>query len=106
VTEDEGNAFAFAVVGEPVPREHALAADDESFPVGFDGVEEGDGRGGDVLFESSDSLIVENVDEEASGVEIDAAVVYVLGLVGSHLVVSLATGRPDPASWLPSHNFG
>jgi hypothetical protein len=58
------------------------------------------------LFEASSSRVVENVDEEASGVEIDAAVICVLGLVDAHLMVSLATGRPDPASWLPSHNFG
>ena len=44
--------------------------------------------------------MVEDVDEETSGVEIDAAVMQMLGLVHAHLMVSLATGRPDPASWL------
>jgi len=35
-----GDALALAEVGQPVPGEHALAADDEPFAIGLDGIEE------------------------------------------------------------------
>ncbi len=71
--------LAFAQVGEPVPGEHALDADDEAVAEGLDGVEEGVGRGGQVLLEDGLARVVEDVDEHGSGVQIDAAVELVLG---------------------------
>ena len=47
VAEDEGDAFGGAEVGEPVPGEHALAADDESVAEGRQGVEQCVRIGGD-----------------------------------------------------------
>ena len=42
---------------------------------------------------------VENVDVQAPGMQIDAAVESVRLVVATHLVASVVTGRPDPASW-------
>ena len=70
--------LVLAQVGEPVPGEHALAADDEAVAEGLDGIEEGVGRGGQVLLEDGRALVVEDVGEQAPGVQIDAAVVSVL----------------------------
>ena len=70
--------------GEPVPGEHALAPDDEVLAVRLDGPEEGGGVGGQVLLEDGPALVVEDVGEQAPGVEIDAAVESV-GLVVDHV---------------------
>ena len=51
VAEHEGDRLVLAEVGEPVPGEHALAADDEAVAEGRDGVEEGVGAGGQIAFE-------------------------------------------------------
>ena len=57
-------------------------------------------RRGEILLEAGGAGGIEDVDEETSGVEINAAVILVLGLVHALLRDSLATGQPDPASWL------
>ena len=106
VAEDEGDLLVRAQIGEPVPGEHALGADDEPVAKRLDRVEEGGGRGGQVAIEDRLALGVEDVGVQAPGVQIDAAVVYVLGVVGPHLTASSATGRPDPASWLPGSGTG
>jgi hypothetical protein len=52
---------------------------------------------------------VADVDVRAPGVQVDPGVVWVRGLVVAwrHSGVSSgATGRPDPASWLPSFGIG
>jgi hypothetical protein len=74
VAQREGDALVFAQVGQPVPGEHALDADDEVLAVRLDGVEELVGAGGQVLGEDGLALVVENVDVHGSGVQIDAAV--------------------------------
>ena len=50
--------------------------------------------------------VVEDVDVQAPGVQIDAAVESVRLVVATHLVASVVTGRPDPASWLPCTDIG
>ena len=102
VAEDEGDALALAQVGQPVPGEHALARRRRARR-GTARRRRGrrPGDGGQVLLEAGRALVVEDVDEQAPGVEIDAAVVCVLGGCTAASHASLATGRPDPASWLP-----
>jgi len=103
VPEDEGDALNFAEVGEPVPGEHALAADDEVFAEGLDGVEEGVGLGGQIAFEDGLALVREDVHEHGSGMQIDAGVELVWLVVVRHgSPPCVVTGRPDPASWLPA----
>jgi len=41
MAEDEGNVLLFAEVGDPVPREQALDADDQSIAKGSDSAQEG-----------------------------------------------------------------
>jgi hypothetical protein len=74
VSEDEVDTFRRAKVGDPVPGEHALAGDDEVLAERFEGGEELVGLGGQVLVEPDLSVLVEDADEEGSGMQIDAGV--------------------------------
>ena len=49
VSEHEGDVLVPAHVGEPVPGEHALDADDQSVAEGREGVQEGVGAAGQFL---------------------------------------------------------
>jgi hypothetical protein len=84
VSEDEGDLLVLAQVGEPVPGEQALAGDGEAFAAGGDGAEEGFGCGGESLSEDGLALVVEGVQGEGPGVQIDAAVESVLLVVEPH----------------------
>jgi len=92
VAENEGDAFVFAEVGEPVPGEHALTADDEVFAKGFDGVEEGVGLGGQIAFEDGFAFGAEDVHEHGSGVQIDAGVELVWRVVIRHVGLLVCDG--------------
>jgi len=59
------------------------------------GVEKDFGLGGQVLLEVGLALVVEDVGEHASGVQIDASVESVWSFVDAHLVASVVTGRPS-----------
>ena len=84
VTEDEGDALVLAEVGEPVPGEHALAADDEVFAEGLDRVEEGIRLGGEIAFEDGFAFGGENVHEHGPGVQINAGIELVWLVVVWH----------------------
>ena len=85
MAQDEGDGLVLAQVGEPVPGEHALAADDQAVAEGRDGVEKGLGLGGKIRLEDGLAGVVENVDVHASGVQIDAGVKSVLTGVAAHV---------------------
>jgi hypothetical protein len=74
VAQREGDGLVLAAVGQPVPGEHALAADDEVLTAGLDRLQEGGGLGGQVLLEDRAAGVVKDVGVHAPGVEIDAAV--------------------------------
>ena len=101
MAEHKEDVLILAQVGEPVPGEHALAADDQAVAPGGDGVEEGVGAGGQVLLEASLALGVQDVQVHGPCVQIDAAV----GCVG--LVVK-AHGSWSPGGWaaLSPHRGG
>jgi hypothetical protein len=65
VTEDEGDLFLAAGVGEPVPAVHALAGDEESVAEGGDGAEKGFGRGPQVACEDDLAVLVEDDEKRA-----------------------------------------
>jgi hypothetical protein len=86
VAEDEGDVVVAAGVGEPVPAVDALAGDEQSVAEGLDGAEEGFGLGGEVACEACLPFVVEDDEEEGSGVQIDAGVESGVGgrLEGTH----------------------
>ena len=84
VAQDEGDLLLGAEVGEPVPGEHALAADDEPFAERRDRIEEGGGIGRQIAIEERLALSVEDVRVHAPCMEIDAAVVLMLVVVETH----------------------
>jgi hypothetical protein len=74
VAEDKGDLLFGAEIGEPVPTEQALDADDETVAKGGDGLEEGVGVGGVVFVVDDLSVAIEDAQVHGPGVEIDAAV--------------------------------
>ena len=78
--------MVLAQVGQPVPGEHALGADDQAVAEGLHGVEEGMRVGRQVLLKGGLALVVEDVGEHASGVQIDAGVKSVLTGVAAHVM--------------------
>jgi hypothetical protein len=74
VSQGEWKVVVAAEVGEPIPAVHALAADDDSFAKGLDGLEEEFGGGAEVAAEALLSVAVEDDEEQGPGVEIDAGV--------------------------------
>src|SRR5207249_4411742 len=102
MAEHEGDFVILAQIGQPVPGEHALAADDQALAKWLDGVEKGCGPGRQIAFVDGLALLVEDVGEHASCVQIDAAIECVLGVVKAHGYESsfAVMGRAEPASWL------
>lgn len=80
MAQDEHNPFSLTEIGESVPGEDTLGADDEVLAVGLDGGQEGLGPALDVLVKDDLAVPIEDVEVEGLGVEIDAAVVA-MGLV-------------------------
>jgi hypothetical protein len=66
------------------PGEYALAGDDQPVAVGRDGPEEGLPRGGEVLVQQGAPVVVEDAEEHGPGVQVDAAVSSVSGLIEHH----------------------
>jgi hypothetical protein len=100
VAEHEGDVFPVTEVCEPVPGEGAFGRDDQVVAVGSHDVEECRGVRLDVAMDEHGSLGIEDADVEASGVEIDAAVVAMLTAVESHGSSSCADARLVPPSSL------
>ena len=84
MTEDEVDVLVGAQVGQPVPGEHALAADHQAIPVGFDQSQEVFRAGRDVLVEDHLAGRIEDADIHGVGMEVDAAVEAVLFRVEFH----------------------
>jgi hypothetical protein len=84
VAEDKGNLLGGAEVGDPVPGEKALDADDHVGAEGSEGLEETLFVGGDLLLTDDVAGLIEDADGEEPGMEIDATVELVLTVVESH----------------------
>jgi hypothetical protein len=84
MTEDEGDAFVGTEVGEPVPGEHAFDGDDETLSIRGNGFEESLRVGFHVTVKQRLTGLVEDADVHHPGMQVDAAVKWVLGGVKSH----------------------
>jgi hypothetical protein len=85
VAEDEGDVLLGAEVGEPVPAEDALDADDEVIAIGRDGPEEALGLRAQVAVqEDLAGLVLEDAQVHGASVKVDAAVVSMLASVEAH----------------------
>ena len=90
VAEGEGNPCGFAQIGEPVPGEEALAADDEiAITKRCQSREEGLGPAGEIAVQERLALSIEDADVHRPRVEIDAAAQLVSPGVQSHAVPPL-----------------
>jgi len=78
VGEDEGDVELAAEVGQPVPAEDALGADDEIVAVGPGGLEEGLALAGDSFVQDDRAAAFENAQVHGPGMEVDATVEPVL----------------------------
>jgi hypothetical protein len=84
VAEHERDLLGHAQIGEPVPTEDALDADDEVFSVGRDGVQKWLRPTLHVLVQDDLPVLVENAQVHRTGVQIDAAIERMLLGVESH----------------------
>ena len=84
MAEDERNLVSAAEVGDPVPGEEALDADDNVGAEGSEGIEESLFVGRDLRLTDDVAGLVEDADGEEPGVQVDAAVELVLPVVESH----------------------
>jgi len=89
VTEDEVDVFELAEISKPVPGEHALDGDDDVVTERFDGFEKGLGLGVDVAVEQDVAVLVEDTEIHGSGMQVDAAVEFMLLGIESHEASSL-----------------
>jgi hypothetical protein len=89
VTEDEVDSLLLAQVGEPVPGEKALAADDEVGAERGERGEQGVRTAREIAVQNRPSLAVEDAEEHRPRVQIDAAGVPVGPGVDSHAVPPL-----------------
>src|SRR5579872_2767230 len=105
VSQDEGDVLSLAQVGEPVPGEHALDADDESGAEGCDGAEKALRPAGQVFVEDDESVVVEDADVHGPGVQVDAAVESVGLVVEAHGILPRNRWGPEPGSWLEGASF-
>jgi hypothetical protein len=105
VAEDKGDLVLGAEVGDPVPGEEALDADDDVCAERGEGIEKELFVGGDGGLTDDVASLVENTDGEESGMEVDATVELVLSGVESHGLLRGERWGPEPASWLEGTAF-
>jgi hypothetical protein len=84
VAEHEGNLLGGAQVRQPIPGEHALAADHQTVAKGRDGPEKGPRLGPKIDVQQHRARLVEDADVQGSRVQIDTAVESMLLLVKAH----------------------
>ncbi len=90
VTEDELDPLLFTQVGEPVPGEEALAADDEVAAAKWrQGVEQGIRSAREIAVQHRLAVAIEDADVHRPGVQIDATTELMATGVNSHAVPPL-----------------
>jgi hypothetical protein len=84
MAEDKRDAFIGTQVSELVPGEHALDRHDETLPIRGNGFQEGIRVGFHIAMHQNLAALVENADVHAAGMQVDAAVKWVLSSIKSH----------------------
>jgi hypothetical protein len=84
MAQDEGNLVFVAEIGDPVPGEKALDADDNVWTERSEGIKQELFVGGDLGLTDDAARLVENTDGEESGMEVDTAVKLVRSVVEVH----------------------
>ena len=86
-SQDEGEAGGLAGIGQPVPTEHALAANGQVVPVGLDQLqEEGEVVVFDIGVDQLFALAIHDADVHLARMQIDSAVVFSGGCIIFHNV--------------------
>ena len=85
-------------VGQPVPGEHALDRDDNPLSIRGNGFQEGLRVGFHIAMHEDLAALVEDADIHRPGVQVDAAVKWVLSGVQSHEVSSFFVNGFFPLS--------
>src|SRR5262245_29486876 len=88
MTEDKRDACVGTEVGEPVPGEHAFDGDHNPLSIRSNDVQEGLRVGFHVTVHEDRAALVEDADVHRSGMQVDAAVKWMLGGVEAHEVSS------------------
>jgi hypothetical protein len=77
MAQDEANLAFPAQVSNPVPGEHAFNANHQVIQIGRNQLHECLGVGADVFVDKDISLLVQYADIQATGVQINTAVMFV-----------------------------
>lgn len=81
MAEDEGDVLVGAEIGDPVPAEETLDADDQVVSIGLDEVEKAIGLAGDLSVNDLFAVSIEDTDVHVARVQVDPTVVpMVLGI--------------------------
>jgi hypothetical protein len=83
MAEDERDAFVRTQVGQPVPGEHAFDRDDETLSIGRNDVQKGLWVRLHITMHENLAALIEDADVHGTGMQVDAAVKLVLGVVKS-----------------------
>src|SRR5712691_6116570 len=106
MTEDERDRFIGAEVGEPVPGEHAFDRDDDIRPIRSNDCEKGLRGRLHVTVEQRLTGLVEDADVHRTGMQVNAAVKWVLRVVQSHWGLLLFRYRVLPTLSIPRWSAG
>jgi len=88
MAQDEGNAFYSTEVSEPIPGEDAFHRHDQPLSIRGNRLEEGFRGGFHVAVQHDFTIMTQDTDVHAAGMQVDAAVKWVLIGVESHEVSS------------------
>jgi hypothetical protein len=88
VAQDKGNALLGAEVGEPVPREDTFNSHDDILTMGHHDLEQGIWLGLDIAMHHNVTILVQDANVHAPGVQVDATIKLVRLGVESHKVSS------------------
>jgi hypothetical protein len=83
MAEDERDAFVSTQVGQPVPGEHTFDRNDETRARGRKDVQKGLGGRLHMTMHENLAVLIEDADVHGPGMQVDAAVTLVLGVVKS-----------------------